>query len=341
MLDDLKFIHSRDAQDALGVAEKQWQQLEYQFQVTAMPKSFSDIVFAGMGGSALAALISKSWPGHNLPFEVCRTYNIPTYVSDQTLFFASSYSGNTEETLSCLAEAEKAGASIVVITSGGKLAEIAKQKNYPLVEIPNGMQPRYASLYGLKAIVTVLDKYGITTGKTAELTQYSGFLLDTVAHWRPDVATAKNQAKQIALELMGKSVVIYAGSKLAPAAYKWKISLNENAKQIAWWDELPEFNHNEMLGWTEQPIQKPYAVIEFKSSLEHPRVQKRFEVSNKVLSGKRPASIVIEPKGESLIEQLIYIIALGDFVSIYLALLNNVDPTPVDLIEKFKSLMIQ
>jgi glucose/mannose-6-phosphate isomerase len=160
-----------------------------------------------------------------------------------------------------------------------------------------------------------------------------------VEQWRPDVPTDKNQAKQIALELMGKSVVIYAGPKLAPAAYKWKISLNENAKQIAWWNELPEFNHNEMLGWLEQPVQKPYAVIELRSKLEHPRIQKRFEVTNQVLSGKRPASIIIEPKGDDILEQLLYTIALGDFVSIYLALLNNLNPTPVDLIEKFKKLL--
>ncbi|MGZ6005171.1 MAG: bifunctional phosphoglucose/phosphomannose isomerase [Candidatus Saccharimonadales bacterium] len=340
MLDDLKFIHARDGQDALGIAEKQWQQLDKQYQLSVQPRKFANIVFAGMGGSALAALVSKAWPGYDLPFEICRNYDIPKYVSDQTLFFASSYSGNTEETISALEQAEQAGATIVVIASGGKLTESAKVKGHTILE-PGGMQPRYASLYGLKAIITALDAYGVTTGKTAELAQYSGFLKDAAAQWRPDVATANNQAKQIALELMGKSVVIYAGPKLASAAYKWKISMNENAKHLAWWGELPEFNHNEMLGWTEQPVQKPYAVIEFKSGLEHPRVQKRFEVTNQVLSGKRPAPIVIEPKGESLLEQLIYTIALGDFVSIYLALLNNINPTPVDLIEKFKKLLDQ
>jgi len=339
MLDDLKFIHSRDGQDALGIAEKQWQQLDQKFVVDVQPKQFSNIVFAGMGGSALAALVSKSWPGYNLPFEICRNYDDPGYVSAQTLFFASSYSGNTEETLSALEEAEKAGATIVVITSGGKMSEIANRKNYTKVQLMGGLQPRYALFYAFKGIVTVLDAYGLASGKTAELTQYSGFVREATAQWRPDVPTAQNQAKQIALELMGKSVVIYAGPKLSPAAYKWKISMNENAKHIAWWNELPEFNHNEMLGWTEQPVQKPYAVIEFKSDLEHPRVQKRFEVTNQVLSGKRPASIVIEPKGETLIEQLLYTIALGDFVSIYLALLNNLNPTPVDLIEKFKKLL--
>lgn len=337
MLDDLKFIHSKDGQDALGIAEKQWQQLDQSFSLNVEPKKFGNIVFAGMGGSALAALISRSWPGYSLPFEICRNYDIPAHVGPETLFFASSYSGNTEETLSAIEQAQQTGATIVVITSGGKLAEIADQKGHPLLKLPAGFQPRYASLYSLKAIVTALDAYGLTTNKTAELTQYSGFLRDATAQWRPDVPTDKNQAKQIALELMGKSVVIYAGPKLSPAAYKWKISVNENAKHLAWWNEFPEFNHNEMLGWTEQPVQKPYAVIQFKSNLEHPRVQKRFEVVNRLLSGKMPAPFEIIPKGETLVEQLLYTIALGDFVSIYQALLNNLNPTPVDLIEKFKT----
>src|SRR5262249_53882144 len=148
--------------------------------------------------------------------------------------------------------------------------------------------------------------------------------------------TANNQAKQIAQELMGKSVVIYGGPLMFPAAYKWKISFNENAKHIAWCNQLPEANHNEILGWTEQPVQKPYAVIDIRSSLENERVQKRFEVTERILSGKRPAAIVVQPQGNNVLEQLVWAIALGDFVSLYLALLNGLNPTPVNLIEKLK-----
>src|SRR5579884_40564 len=115
MLDDLKYIHQRDGQDALGIAEKQWQQLVHQFEVPQIEGQFDNIVYAGMGGSALAALVSQSWPGHKVPFEVCRQYNVPGYVSPNTLFIAASYSGNTEETLSALAEAEDKGARIVMI----------------------------------------------------------------------------------------------------------------------------------------------------------------------------------------------------------------------------------
>jgi glucose/mannose-6-phosphate isomerase len=155
------------------------------------------------------------------------------------------------------------------------------------------------------------------------------------------VPTSDNQAKQIAQELIGKSIVVYAGPLLYPAAYKWKISFNENAKHIAWLDQLPEFNHNEFLGWTKQPVDKPYSVIDLRSNLEHPRVQKRFLVTEKLLSGLRPSPIVINAKGDSALNQLLWTIALGDFVSIYLALLNNLNPEPVELIERFKHEMNQ
>ncbi|HET9173958.1 MAG TPA: SIS domain-containing protein, partial [Candidatus Saccharimonadales bacterium] len=121
-----------------------------------------------------------------------------------------------------------------------------------------------------------------------------------------------------------------------PAAYKWKISFNENGKHVAWWNQYPEFNHNEFMGWTEQPVDKPYTVIDLRSSLEHPRIQKRFEVSERLLSGRRPAPIVVNAEGNTLLEQLLWVITLGDFTTIYTALASGINPAPVDLIEKFK-----
>ena len=338
MLDDLKMIHERDAQDALGVAEKQWQQLvqEYEVSIPTPAVPLQRVVFGGMGGSALGALIAQSWPAFGLPFEISRNYDIPSYVDANTLFFASSYSGNTEETISALHQAEGKGASIIVITSGGKLAEIATEKGYPLLLLPGGLQPRHAVLYSLKALLVATDSLGITSGKAAELTAKADFLKQTTAAWIPTVPTSTNYAKQLALEVIGKSVVVYAGPKLAPAAYKWKISFNENAKQVAWWNQFPEFNHNEFLGWTKQPTDKPYAVIDLRSSLEHPQVQKRFEVTERLLSGLRPTPLVVNAEGADLLEQLLWTIALGDFVSLYTALLNGLNPTPVDLIETFK-----
>ena len=339
MLDDLKMIHERDAQDALGIAEKEWQQLTSDFEVDQGPVQAANIVYAGMGGSALAASISLTWPGYDRPFEIVRGYDVPNYVSDQTYFIASSYSGNTEETLSAVGQAADRGARIAVITSGGKLAELARDKGYPLVVVPSGLQPRHAVFYNFRALVTLLAKAGLLIAEDGEnkLAAAAESLRDKVQTWVPTVPTKENRAKQIALECIGKSVVVYAGPKLFPAAYKWKISFNENAKHIAWTNQLPEFNHNEFMGWTKQPVSKPYTVIDLRSNLEHERVQKRFEVTERLLSGMRPAPIVVEAEGETMLEQLLWTVALGDFVTIYTALLNGINPTPVDLIEKFKT----
>jgi glucose/mannose-6-phosphate isomerase len=338
MLDDLKFIHTRDAQDTLGIAEKQWQQLNENFDIPTIDGPISNVVYAGMGGSALAAVVSSSWPEYKVPFEVVRNYSIPGYVSDKTIFIAASYSGNTEETLSALEEAEKRSAKILIIAGGGKLLEIAKEKGYPVSILPAVEQPRYGVLYNLKALVSMLSGTGVLKVDNAaeQLVQAIDFLKEATQKWRADIPTSNNYAKQIALELMGKSVVVYAGPQLFPAAYKWKINFNENAKHIAWLNQFPEFNHNEILGWTKQPVDKPYAVVDLRSKLEHPRVQKRFIVTEKLLSGLRPSPIVVNTEGSTILEQLLWTIALGDFVSLYLALLSNLNPAPVDLITKLK-----
>jgi glucose/mannose-6-phosphate isomerase len=338
MLDDLKLIHERDVQDALGIAEKQSSQLTQDFQLSGFnPKGIENIVLAGMGGSALAALIAQVWPGFKVPFEVVRNYSLPHYVSGKTLFVASSYSGNTEETTSALADAEDRLAQIAVITSGGKLAESAKSKNYPLLVLPGGLQPRHAVFYSLKAFLVLTDAVGLTIKKADELSSKAEFLSSAVQNWLPTVPTTKNQAKQIAQECIGRSIVIYGGPLFSPAAYKWKISFNENAKQVAWYNQYSEFNHNEFIGWSRQPVDKPYTVIDLRSNLEHPQIQKRFVISAKLLSGLRPDPIVVKPEGKDLLEQLLWVIALGDFVTLYTALLNNINPTPVELIEKLKS----
>ncbi|HVO86323.1 MAG TPA: bifunctional phosphoglucose/phosphomannose isomerase [Candidatus Binatia bacterium] len=338
MLDDLKYIHQRDGEDALGIAERQAAQLTYKFDHLAIAGQFDNVVYAAMGGSALAALLGRSWPGYRLPFEVCRQYNIPTYVSDKTLFIACSYSGNTEETLSALAQAEAKNARIVIIAGGGKLEEIAGQKNYPFLKLPKAEQPRYAVFYNLIALVTVLGSVGLVNEMeiAEQLASAAAFLAEAVKAWGPMVPQAQNPAKELATEVAGKSPVIYGGPLMAPAAYKWKISFNENAKNVAWWDELPEFNHNEFIGWSSHPIQKPYEIIELRSSLEHERVQKRFEVGERLLSGLRPPPHAVNVQGETLLQQLVWAVTFGDFVTIYTALLNNVDPAPVELVEKFK-----
>lgn len=338
MLDDLKLIHERDAEDALGVVEKQWQQLQHAFDVPT-PK-FSDvrnIVLAGMGGSGWPAVYMQVWGAPSVPFEIVRDYNLPAYVGPNTLFISSSYSGNTEETLSALTEAEERGAQVAVVTAGGKLAERAKAANHPLYLIPGGIQPRMSSFFFLVAMTQLLEPLGLLPeGKLDELHAASDWLKDQLASWKPEVPTDTNPAKKLTLELIGKSIVVYSGPKLFPAANKFKICLNENAKNVAWVNQYPEFNHNEFIGWSSHPTEKPYAVVEIRSNLEHPRVQKRFEVSERLLSGKRPAPEVITPVGETHLQQLLWTSNFCDFVSLYTAICNGLDPTPVGLVEKLK-----
>jgi glucose/mannose-6-phosphate isomerase len=339
MLDDLKMIHDRDKEDALGVAEKQWRQLGYTFDV-GVPQSegILNVVLAGMGGSAFPGVFVKAWPGTKVPFEIVRDYEIPAYVGEKTLFISSSYSGNTEETLAALAAAEAHGAKIVVIAAGGKLADQANDKGYPLFVIPGGIQPRMCAFYFWSAIAQLLEPLGlVASGAVAEMATAGDWLRDQVASWRPDVPTAANPAKQLAQELMGKSLVVYSGPKLFPAANKWKICTNENAKNVAWVNQFPEYNHNEFIGWSSHPVDKPYAIVEIRSNLEHERVQKRFPISERLLSGLRPAPHVVVPHGTTLLQQIIWTSNFADFVSLYLALLNGLDPSPVGLVEKLKA----
>ncbi len=339
MLDDLKLIHERDAQDALGIAEKQWEQLKYDYGVECKPNgSVTNVVIGGMGGSALAASILSSWPKLKVPLQIVRNYDLPEYANENTLFVASSYSGNTEETLSALKQAEESGCDIVVIAAGGELAQIAQDKNYPLFSIPSNFQPRMAVFYNFAALIQLFESMElISTGSVDELNITADWLSDQTKTWLPDAHTKNNLAKEIALELVGKSVAIYSGPLLSPAGYKWKINFNENAKNVAWCNQIPEFNHNEFLGWTSHPVDKPYAVIDLRSKLEHERVTKRFGITEKLLSGRRPSPNIVDVDADTPLKALLWVIVLGDFVSLYLAILNGLNPTPVDLIEKLKA----
>lgn len=343
MLDDLQKIHERDTYDALGTTAKQWQQVEHQYDLgNWQPRTqLLNVVHSGMGGSALWALLSLSWPGWRVPFEVVRGYDVPLYLGEQTLFIASSYSGNTEETLSALSQAEQKGAQIVIITSGGKLEQIAQEKGYLLIPLPKIDKPRYGAFYGLRGLVQLGEHLGLLAAEGAvdELASNAQFLKESMEGWAATVPTAQNLAKQLAQEVMGRSPVIYGGPLLAPAAHKWKISFNENSKNVAWEYAFPEFNHNEFTGWTVQPEQKPYAVFYLLSSFDNDRVKKRFELSDKLLSGKWPSPERVTVQGETPLQQLLWAVALGDFVSLYTAFQNNVSPIDLgdkDIIERFK-----
>ncbi len=342
ILDNVNVISERDPAGALKVIANQYKQAAFDAKVASPEhddREIQSVVVTGMGGSALAALIVKVLLNKELPipFDIIRGYDLPAYVNENTLVIASSYSGNTEETLSALEQAAAKGAQLAILASGGKLIEIATSSHIAHVALPSGAQPRMAMIYNLRGLFALLETFEVVDGKwLKELDRLSGWLEDETAQWTPDVPTEKNYAKQLALEAIGKTPVFYGSPLTAPLAYKWKISWNETAKNVAFWNEFPEFNHNEFMGWVSHPIEKPFAVFDIVSPLDKPRVRQRFELTDRLLSGLRPHAYTLELKGDTLLAQLLWGAILADFSSTYAAILNQVDPTPVVLIEKLK-----
>ena len=342
ILDNAQIIRQKDPSGALNVIASQFEQAIFDAKVwndTHDNREITSLVVSGMGGSALAALMLKAVLQSKLAisFDIIRGYDLPAYVNEKTLVIASSYSGNTEETLSALEQAEHKGAQVGILASGGKLIDIASNYDIAHVTLPAGIQPRMAVLYNLRGLAALLQTFGvIEPGLLEEIADLSEWLGQESRLWAPEIPTNENYAKQLALDAVGKTPVFYGGATTASLAYKWKISWNENAKNVAFWNEYPEFNHNEFLGWVSHPVEKPFEIFDIKSSFERPRILQRFELSDRLLSGKRPHAQAIELKGNSLLAQLLWGSILADYASAYTAILNGVDPTPVVLIEKLK-----
>lgn len=338
MLDNLDFIAQIDKDNGLAILAGQGHQLAEKFDVdTSLIKDVQNIVVAGMGGSVLAAELLLNWKSVELavPLSICREYRLPGYVNQKTLVVVSSYSGNTEETLSCLDDAMKRGAQIVIMTSGGELLKKATLNQQVHYVIPEGLQPRHSLLYQVKALATLLESINLLSDTAAELEAAGEWAQGQISGWIRDVPTAENPAKQLAGKLFGKVGVFYAGPKLEFIARNFKINVNENAKNLAFSYVLPEFDHNEFQGWA-HPQAAPLAVVEIQSSLDDPEIAKRFAISNRLLSGSMSAPTIIQAQGDTHIKQLVWCVLFGSMVSGYLAVLNGEDPLPVAKVEKLK-----
>jgi glucose/mannose-6-phosphate isomerase len=347
MLDDANVLAQRNSQKDLDLAQIEYQQTQFDAEVVNGDhdnRSITNIIVAGMGGSALAASLAQSWlkPVLGVPMEVVRTYDLPNYVNGSSLVIVSSYSGNTEETVSCFEQAKAKGAQIAVITSGGKLLEYANADQIAHVVLPSGFQPRMALIYTLCSMAKLFVNFGIASGDIVdEIASTHDWLKEEGDKWASSVPTSNNYAKKLALHSVGKTSVFFGGAVTSPVAYKFKICCNETAKNVAYCNDFPEFNHNEFNGWISHPVEKPFAVFNVVSNLENPQILKRFEITDRLLSGMMPKPINIELQGDTLLKQLLWGAILTDFLSIYLATLNGVDPMSVELIEKFKKELAQ
>jgi glucose/mannose-6-phosphate isomerase len=286
-----------------------------------------NIVVSGMGGSALSGDILKTYLRHELkvPLVVSKDYFLPKFVGRTTLLFASSYSGNTEEALSALKEASRKGCKIICIASGGKMEEHAKVHNIPFIKIPHGIQPRTAIGYMFFAILKVLQNCKLIGPKEKDVERVEKAL-------RRDIF--EDLAKRISAKLVNKIPLIYASEDLSCVAEKWKINFNENSKIHAFYNIVPEMNHNEIVGYTN--VKGDFHVIIIKDDEDFRRVHERFKILKEIIKEHHVPVSEIQIKGDCFLSKIFSAIYIGDWTSYHLALLYNTDPTPVDIVENFK-----
>jgi len=344
-LDQPTTFSAIDPQDMLGhidrwaeQCQKSWELVQDFAQSLAVPR-FQGVVILGMGGSAiggdlLAALAADTSP---VPIFVNRDYTLPDWVGDNTLVIGSSYSGDTEETLAAFKAARRRGCHLLAMSSGGKLADLAHQYSAPWLCIPYKSQPRAALGYSLIFLVGLAQRMGLLPDQGEAVREAIQILNTQREELGAQVPTADNQAKQLALELKDRLPVIYGSGILAPVARRWKTQINENSKSWALWEELPEFDHNTVASFgLPKPLLKQIYAIALTSPSMHPRHRLRFEVTAELIARENIAQREIAAQGQSSLAQMLSAIQFGDYVSYYLAMLYEVDPTEIPNIRYLK-----
>jgi glucose/mannose-6-phosphate isomerase len=296
------------------------------------------LVVAGMGGSAIGGALARAALGDHAsrPIFVTRAYGIPTWTTPDTMVMCASYSGETEETLACYESAGALGAKRTVVTTGGRLAEMARADGVPVIPLPAGFQPRAAVAYMIVASLEVAALCGVGPRLTAEIDVAASHVEQLVAEWGPD-APEDSLAKEVARGLFGTTPVIAGAGLTSPIAYRWKTQINENAKQPCFSHEIPELDHNELVGWEGANDVGRFSAVFLDDSDAHPRVKQRMKLTEQMIAGNAAASFRLETRGETAIERVVSLVLLGDLVSIYLAALRGVDPGPVKMLDDLKT----
>ena len=293
-----------------------------------------NIVIVGMGGSGIGANLVESLTFGRIPIPitVCKSYNIPQFVSPHTLFVASSYSGNTEETIAALNKALLKRAHCIVISSGGKILDIAREYNLFYIQLPAGSpSPRAMLGFNMIALLSLLYHTNLIGAAFIKETENS------IEHLNRSEKAIQTEAEIIAKKLKGKFPIIYCDSRLHAMAVRFQQQLNENSKQLAHVNTFPEMNHNELVGWRfPENILPMLQVMYLYSDHDHERVEKRMEICREIFEKKSNGIIDIIGEGASLLEQYYYLIHLTDWISFYLAKENGVDADPVEMIDFLK-----
>lgn len=317
MLDDILAIpaHLRDALWRIESARLE-------------PREAAGVLVCGMGGSAIGGDLAAAALGDRLtrPLLTVRGYELPSWATPEWSVLASSYSGDTEETLACFEAAEALGASRIVISTGGALVEAARAAGVPVVGLPGILQPRAAVAYMFATSAEAAALAGAGPRLHTEIDAAAGFL-------ERECEQLRRCAAQIAPHLDASVPVIIGADLTAPVARRWKTQINENAKLPAFFSELPEANHNELCGWKGEDL----VAVLLEDSDQHPRERRRFELTAETIEASGTHVVRVRTDGETRVERMFWAVMLGDLLSVRLAEMLDVDPTPVEAIEDFKA----
>lgn len=300
------------------------------------------LVVAGMGGSSIGGWLARAALGDRAsrPIVLARGYALPSWTTTDTTVLCSSYSGDTEETLAAYDAARALGATVVVCTTGGRLADCARADGVPVIPLPGGFQPRAAVAYSLVVALEVACLCGAGEHLHSEIDVAGAHAERLLRQWGPDGAE-DSLAKTLARGLHGTVPQVIGAGLTVPVAYRWKTQINENAKSPAFTGEIPEVDHNEISGWDSAAELAPFSAVFLDDSDLHPRIRQRIELTRGLICARGATGFRVESVGETRTERLVSLLVLGDLVSLYMAVLRAVDPSPVPLQEQLKSALDQ
>lgn len=322
MMDQLIAGFTQQLKDAIAIGEKaDLKQPDHEIQ---------NIVVSGLGGSGIGANLVSEWVANELPVPmvVNRDYNLPHFVDRHSLVIISSYSGNTEETVSAMKQALEKKAFIVAITSGGQVKDMAVAHHCNLIEIPGGNPPRSALGLSVVQQLFALYKLGFITSDTLS------HLDDAIERIEKEEDSIRSDAKDLADYFMGKVPVLYGASEYGSVAVRFRQQINENAKMLCWHHVLPEMNHNELVGWKDRYDKMAVLFLRHKTDFE--RTQQRIELTKSIVKEHTRNVRELWSKGESAIERCIYLIHLTDWTTYYLAQMREEDAMEVHVIDYLK-----
>ena len=298
----------------------------------------SMIIICGMGGSSISGQILESYMKIEklaIPLINVSSYDIPAYADANSLFLINSYSGNTEETISCLRQAMKISGNIIIIASGGKLIEMAESARLPFIMIPKGLQPRNAIAYLFFPLMKILEENNLIDSQATNVKNLINAL-------KKNSRTYDDTAKELAEKISERIPIVFSSDILYPVAYRWKSEFNENSKTLSFCNRLPELDHNEILGFLNtKALKAGLHIIILKDEYDHKRIIKRMLITKKLIKevNAEVTFTEINIKGPDALTRIFTTIHLGDLISYYLAMIYATDPTPVEIIERLKKEM--